>query len=154
MIRTETASIVGVLVAGFPSVKMSRETVEVWHRALHDLPFEDVKVAVEKLLMTSEWFPTIALIRKATLDAMGMLPKSADEAWVEILGAINDHGYAGYPEFSPLVREAVLQVGWRDICMSTQPEAIRRSFVKAYDAIALKQTHLVLTAPLELTMGG
>jgi hypothetical protein len=79
---------------------------------------------------------------------------SADEAWVEILGAINDHGYAGYPEFSPLVREAVLQVGWRDICMSTQPEAIRRSFVKAYDAIALKQTHLVLTAPLELTMGG
>ena len=153
MIRTETASIVGVLVAGFPSVKMSRETVEVWHRSLHDLPYGEVKVAVEKLLMTSEWFPTIALIRKATLDAMGMLPKSADEAWVEIMCAINDHGYAGYPEFSSLVREAVLQVGWREICMSSQPEAIRRAFVKAYEAIALKQMNRVLTAPLELTTG-
>jgi len=152
MIRKETASILAMLVAGFPQAKVTSETAEVWHEFLQDLPYDEVKVAVVRLITGSEYFPTVAAIRKSVLSSMGMLPMPVDQAWSEVCAAVDEHGLRGKPMFSPIVERIVDAIGWWNICMSTQPDMIRRDFFRAYEKVAGEIQQTLLT-PQELVSG-
>jgi len=149
MIRKETGSILAMLVAGYPNVKVTSETAEVWHEFLQDLPFEEVKVAVIRIITGSEFFPTVAAIRKSVLSSMGVLPVPVDQAWAEVCAAVDEHGLRGRPVFSPMVERIVDSLGWWNICMSTQPDSVRRDFFKVYEKVALEVQQTLLT-PQEL----
>jgi hypothetical protein len=67
--RETIAGMMGVLATAFPNQRLSDEEaaakLELYCRSLDDLPEDILKTAIDRLLKTQNWFPTIAEIRQA-----------------------------------------------------------------------------------------
>lgn len=74
------------LCAAFPNARISDQQAIIYSRAMQDVRPEHLEYAVAKCIQVSEWFPTVALLRKyaeaapyslymrrATLEAIGAL---------------------------------------------------------------------------------
>jgi hypothetical protein len=134
--RQETAKILAVLTAGFPHINLSRESVEVYHEALKDLDYGAAQGAVREILLSAEFFPPPAVIRRKVAERAGVLAPSGGEAWSEVTTQARIEGLRGSPTFShPAIRKVVDQLGWYDICMSTNTDTLRAHFLKAYEQI-------------------
>lgn len=135
MNRQETAGLIAVLCAAFPQVTVSRETMRVYHEVLHDLDHEQTKQAVREILLTAEWFPPPAVIRRKVAERAGLLAPSPSDAWAEVMAQVRLHGTRGNPVFShPAIDTTVKALGWWNICMSEMPDTIRAHFLKGYEA--------------------
>jgi len=95
--KLEVAKLVGVLIASFPSSKATPETSVVYERMLADLDYHAANAAVERLLATAKFMPTIAEIREATLTVFAGEIRPGGEAWGAVLRAIGSYGYVRPP---------------------------------------------------------
>src|ERR1043166_1167115 len=66
---TARARMIGKLAAGFPSVGISEDTIDVYVRELYDVPLTLLQRGVTQALESSRFFPTIAELREK-IDAM------------------------------------------------------------------------------------
>ena len=113
---------------------------------LSDIPPSILEVAVKKLIMTNKFLPSIAEIRETAYGIKGMISGTAapdeSEAWGEVIKAIRSVGYYGKPKFShEAITVAVNNIGWQDICMTTNDgmNTLRAQFRRAYQLAAQRQ---------------
>lgn len=142
MTQSECAKIVAVLLAAFPNAKVTTKTSEVYERMLLDQEYPVVNAAVERLLATSRFMPTIAEIRDACLDLSTGERKAGGEAWGELLKAISRNGIYRSPGVDfvftdPVVGRCVESMGWTNLCNSENAVADRARFIELYDKLAI-----------------
>ncbi len=153
MTKLEVAKLVGVLIASFPNSKVSPETSLVYERMLADLDYPAANAAVERLLATARFMPTIAEIRESALTLERGEVRAGGEAWGEVLKAIGRYGYVRQPgvdfEFSDATTvECVRALNWRELCESENPQADRARFIELYDKLAATQRRKDLSGHL------
>ena len=113
---------------------------------LSDIPPSILETAVKKLIMTNKFLPSIAEIREVAYGIKGIISGTAapdeSEAWGEVAKAIRSVGYYGKPKFShEAITTAVNNIGWQDICMTTNDgmNTLRSQFRRAYQLAAQRQ---------------
>ncbi|SMB97824.1 Loader and inhibitor of phage G40P [Thermanaeromonas toyohensis ToBE] len=151
MTEQEAAYLVALAAANFPALqeKDLGPTVELWYRLLQDLPYQVVEKALLKVLSEVRYFPTVAEIRQAAAEIMQPETLSPGEAWALVLQAVKRYG--SYREAEALaalpedVARAVRYLGWREICLSEQPEVVRAQFMKVYEQVIGRQRESVVT---------
>lgn len=113
---------------------------------LSDIPPSILETAVKKLIMTNKFLPSIAEIREVAYGIKGIISGTAapdeSKAWGEVIKAIQSVGYYGKPKFShEAITTAVNNIGWQDICMTTNDgmNTLRAQFRRAYQLAAQRQ---------------
>ena len=113
--------------------------VDTWQAILEDIP-ADLALAALHAMSTSgrEFAPPVGMIRQRALqlvsNATGDRAPDVDLAWGEARQAAASRGYqAGQPDWShPAIAAAVQSIGWKELCHSTNQDALRAHFFKVY----------------------
>ena len=149
MTSEQAFDLVSLLVKSYKSVKIEVETVQIYTAMIVDLDFDSCKAAVYNLIAESEFFPTIASIRKAAVKTITKFP-TGSEAWAEVKREIGRTGYMGQPSFScPQIKQAVQGMGgWRSLCSMPDDEWVRKDFIKAYESYSERAFSDALHTPL------
>jgi hypothetical protein len=114
-------------------------TAQVWAQSFSDTTFEIVLNAVQQHIMKSTYPPTIAEIRLAVVEMTNPnKPKTAQEAWEDVILAIKRFGYyqqdKAFETLEERTKRAVRVIGWQSICQSESIGIERANFVKFYDS--------------------
>lgn len=123
----------------------SPEKTQVYFDALNDLPFDVAMVAAKKVIATLEnpFLPMPAVFRNMALDVTGQVVASFPNAYSEVLRAIRNYGFYKEKEalesLSPLTRKATEAIGWKELCLSEEPDVIRGQFRMAYEALERRE---------------
>ena len=114
--------------------EMPDEQIDIYIDALCDLEADALARAVDVLISTEKFFPSIAGIREAALVDTNRL--SAEEAWAFITRRIQSGGRAaGTRGLTEETKNAVDACGgWVALCESQNPTSERFTFVRSYNA--------------------
>lgn len=139
MTKQEAMKLVALLKAGWPRQELGAETISLYADMLKDIPLAEAQAAVQRIVQTSKWFPTIAEIREQVAEARCALDPP-ELAWGEVQRAISSVGAYHQPLFdNPAIQRAVNAMGWRQICLDENLAATRARFVDAYKAARAQQ---------------
>lgn len=141
MTKLEIKKLVAIIVAAYPTSKITDESVGIYERMLADLDYAAASASVERLLAVSKWLPTVAEIRETSLTLHVGETRPGGEAWGDVLKAIGRHGYMRTPgkDFmfeDPVTAECVSAMNWRELCSSENQVADRARFIETYDQLA------------------
>lgn len=139
MTNKEIANLLALALANFPHMQNMdmRPTAVLWEKMLHDIPYTVAEKALLKVLATCKYFPNVAEIREAAAALTMPRHPTASEAWAAVQEAI--WKYSSYREkealesLPPVVAKVVKEIGWREICLSENPDVIRGQFRRAYE---------------------
>lgn len=159
MTEIEAQKLVSVLVASFPSqmtrfdAEQIKTTMASYRRFMLDLDYAAANAAVERLIATSRFLPTVAEIREATLALVVGEKRDGGEGWGDVLGAVSRWGRYRTPgidfQFAdPVTHECVRLMGWVNICDSENQVADRARFIELYAQLAAKDRREMLTGGL------
>lgn len=159
MTESEAQKLVTVLVTAFPNtmVRLSpdqqQQTMAVYRRMLSDLDYPCANAAIERLLATARFMPTVAEIRGVALSLTAGEQIAGGEAWGKVVKAIADQGAYRVPgtDFvfrDPVTVQAVGALGWVNLCLSENQPADRARFIELYDKLAVRQRQLQLSEGL------
>lgn len=132
----------------------SKESMQLWHKQLEDIPYKVAEVSLNKWVATNKWSPSIADIREM---AVGVTQKGLPqwgEAWQEVCTAIRRYGSYRVGEalnsLSPLARQATQQIGFVNLCMSENQATDRANFRMIYEQLAEREkSNKLLPKPLQ-----
>lgn len=153
MTKAQTAKLLAVVAAAYPSFEVDETRVEVWRELLGDLDFELLGVAVRRHITSSRFAPTVAEIREQAMRASGSEQMTAGEAWGAVHEAVQIYGYyrpqEGLDSLPPLVARAAKQIGWSQICLETEVGVLRGQFMRVFEQLA-RRAEREETLPLSL----
>jgi hypothetical protein len=120
---------------------VSDTVMELYFRALQDLPLEALRVAATIHVRTAKFFPRPAELREAI---EGSTEDAAEIAWVTLLRLVRSVGYYGTPTWTDdATRRAALELfgGWQALCSSLPAEGpellgCAKNFKSVYRAYA------------------
>jgi hypothetical protein len=124
----------------------SPERTQVYWDMLNDLPFDVAMTAGRKVIATLEnpFLPMPAVFRGMALQVTGQTIPSAPDAYAEVLRAIRNFGSYRETEalasLKPMTQKAVRAIGWKDLCLSEEPDVIRGQFRMAYEALEKRES--------------
>lgn len=140
MKRVEVAKLVAMLMAGFPHKDMSELTTRVYEENLLDLDAEAAGRAVQRLIRTNTFLPTVGEIRAAATELVQGPRKAGAEAWQIVQRAIDTIGGYGVPRFAdPIIQGIITRWGWPRMCWEGLTESDRARFIEMYDAAARRE---------------
>ena len=150
------AEILTALAAAYPSFKLTAPTIRIYEQTLGDIPVDGLRAATLDLIAESEWFPTVAKIRKRAFALMASETESMSgyEAWALTLGFVRDG--RGHPIISkarqfdvpPLIEQTVRQVGgWKHLAEAENAAADRARFLEAFERTTEKGEYLARQLP-------
>lgn len=117
-------------------------TFEAYVTYLADVPPEFIRAAVDELIKTSKWLPTVAEIREQAralwINSKGLEEETAEKAWIALLQMIRKHGFVEPKRkafASAAAYQAMRAVGWTAICMAKNNELsfLHNQYVSAYN---------------------
>jgi hypothetical protein len=82
----ETAAIVRVIVAAYPTTEVTDDTLELWANAFATTPTDRVQAAVTAWILDNRWPPTIADVRTVIRDQRADARRRADMQQVAEIG--------------------------------------------------------------------
>ena len=139
MIPPETAKVCAYIAAANPKWLATPETIHVYDELLADLKYEHVLDAVKRILLTSDWVPTPAQIRRTVFEVQGCLAPSKGAAWEEVMRKARAGSRNITPTFShPSISAAVKTFGWYEVCSSINPDTLRSQFWKVYGDLVVE----------------
>jgi hypothetical protein len=154
--KSEVAKLVAVMAAAFPNAKVTPETSSVYERMLADLEYPAANAAVERLLATCKFLPTVAEIRESALTLTSGEVRAGGEAWGDVLRLIGRYGARRYDDGwrassvieDPVAAECVQALGWVNLCDSEDQTADRARFIQLYEQLAAKHRRKQLSESL------
>lgn len=152
MRASEITKLLAVLRGAYPRDKVGDETLPVYIRYLSDLDATDVDRAVDEIIATRKFFPTVSEIRAAVVRGKLGAPNVA-LALVD-LGKVLGHQRAGHrvrpaDYMHPLACEALkLMGGTHAYRASTAPGVWRSQFRKVYEEIVADEVFERVTSQL------
>jgi hypothetical protein len=153
---SEVTEIVMTLLAAYPNRDMSAHTSDVYERSLRDLDRDVAHAAVERLIRTCRFLPSIAEIREACEVTQHGHRRTGEEAWADAMKAVRYVGqYRPMPRFrDPIVTEALKLWGsWEDFASCDHSAADRARFIQLYDELAKRTREQAVAGSLP-TGGG
>ena len=117
-------------------------TFEAYVTYLADVPPEFIRAAVDELIKTSKWLPTVAEIREQAralwINSKGLEEETAEKAWIALLQMVRKHGFVEPKReafTSAAAYQAMRAVGWTAICMAKNNELsfLHNQYVSAYN---------------------
>lgn len=129
------------LAAAFPQPPVTAETTAVYVDALSDMDPEALRLAVDVVIRSDDWFPKIKRLRTACEEfAYGQLSAADDKRWLERyingIGAPYDpvSGVVSKPKSwpNPVMEEAVRLFGWQRF-QESNPEYLARDWEKVWN---------------------
>jgi hypothetical protein len=161
MTQKETAYLLSILRAAYPrfyydvSPDDLKISVDTWTVMLSDTSLEIATVALQRLIATSKFPPTIAEMRESISAVIHPTMPDSGDAWGEVVSAISKYGYYRPEEALASMREpvrlAVKCMGWRELCMSENGMADRAHFLRIYETME-KRTKEDNLIPVALKM--
>lgn len=153
MTKPEVAKLVAVIIAAFPKSGLDENSSAVYERMLVDLDWPAANAAVERLLATAKFPPTIAEIRESALTLHAGEVRPGGGAWGEVLRAIGRYGRNRVPgtdfQFTdPVTADCVRALSWRELCDSENQAADRARFVELYAQLAAQHRRSQLSESL------
>ena len=131
MTRDEALRVLAVLIAAYPTITLTRESIAIYADAISDLAFADAMLGTKKLIRTNKYFPSIAELREATRNTHRM---DGDSAWALVLDEIRRVGAQRIPALPPDVKQAVKAIGgWATLCHSERINVDRTAFLRVYE---------------------
>lgn len=125
---------------------LDEDACDIYFTMLSDIPDQLGYQAALKCLSESNFFPTIAELRKASANIGTHCLPSPEEAWNEAHNLVRYVGNYGIPEFShPLIKKAVDTMGWRELCFSENPSIDRAQFIKIYSTYRQREVNELIT---------
>lgn len=162
MTKEETIAILAIIKTAYPRFysdmdeTSAKATINLWASMFQEDELETVKLALYKLISTSEFPPTIAAVRGAISETInGDLP-TAGSAWGEVIRGMRNFGYTGEEkalrEMNPLTVKAVKCIGWNTLCLTNLENIMtdRAHFFKIYSGIVEREKE-ERNIPLALT---
>lgn len=137
MKHSEVAEIVAMLLQAYPQAQFGPASSAMYERMLVDLDPATALEAVQRLMRTSKWLPTIAEIRTTAADVRHGPKRLGAEAWGDVTEAVRRVGaYRPPPAFTDsLVTDCVGMLGWRNLCLGANDAADRARFIELYDGL-------------------
>lgn len=139
MTEREALTIVAALQGAYPRPEVTPKTVKIYAEILLPLEYPAVRHAVERLLLTAKFLPTIAEIRDAvTANAAPEWPTPGD-AWARVMHLVRKVGsYGTLPSATPfdrMVKRCIEGIGgWTYLCEETENVmADRAHFLRVYE---------------------
>lgn len=151
--RETIAQVLAALLAAYPHAKVREETVEIYCRALADIPPEVLDAAAMACLATCKFFPTIAELRDQAAAVASRAHPSAIEAWGIVMEQVRQHSiYTPHHFDDPLIARLVESIGWYTLCTTTDVAITRAHFTNAYKVLLdrERQDAVMLPAVREL----
>ena len=154
MNREETTQILIILASNykFYNEQMSEKgksdiLVKTWQSCFNDIPYEVVANAIKKTMLTSQFPPTIAEVRKQAIEMISpSTNKTGIEAWNEAYGMICNGLYMTQEQFdmaSPEVKKffgSVRQVKELAQCDTDTVNTVTKGqFLKQYEVITQRE---------------
>lgn len=127
----------------WPTVPFKTDDMEsvakAWRIVLADITLDEATLVLAEVSRRGVPFPpTPGDVAKRVLDARdrraGIAAPDVDEAWAEVQQGIRRCGLvAGPPEWTHTAIAAVVRaIGWRELCMSDNPDVVRAHFLRMY----------------------
>lgn len=117
----------------------NEEAMQLWYEEFKELPYEAVSIGLRRHVNTSKWCPTIAELKEAIV-MITAGNKDWGVAWNECIKAISRYGQYQEEEalasMSPLTRQIVKRLGYRDLCVSENQMQDRANFRMVFDQVA------------------
>lgn len=156
MERNEFAVWAAALQTYYPKEKLlpNKQAMELWYRALRDIPFNVLELALNKWIATEKWSPSIAEIREKSAEIMIGARGDWGEGWKQVLDAVRYYGQyrplAALESMDEVTRECVERLGFLEICRTENMAVERANFRQLYEQTAAKRLKEAQT-PKELT---
>lgn len=136
LVHKQALEILAILTACYPSTKINQATANIYLNFLSQFDYETAKKAVHQIVLTSQYFPSLADLYQALNSFSKKEIPGINEAWAEVMRKIQTIGIYGSPSFShQAILDAVSVIGWRNICMSENISVERAHFMKIYEAV-------------------
>ena len=153
MTSQQVAEIFAILTGAYPRQVITAENARVYATVLGDLQDTALRRAVIEHVATSQWFPSIAELRAAVVEASCTVPP-LDLAWAEVSAEVARVGASEVPQFSdPAIDDVVRAIGWREICLSDKPGIERAAFREMYTARRARDLRITNVGPLAGALG-
>ena len=155
--KADVVQIFKLLATLFPQSARNYEgadalTRDAWYELIKDMPRQLVVEAIKSYAASHVWAPSIAELRAEALKAVNPeLSIGPDEAWGMVVQAIRKYGYTRPQEALASLPEPVARCaqrfGWRELCLSEEPDVVRGQFRKAYETqLAREKTDALIPA--------
>lgn len=139
-VELEITKLVTAMAALFPSVQVGNKTIKGFVAMLRDIPLDILRTAIDQVSSESKFFPTVAEIRERVIALQMPDIPNGITAWGEVMEAFQRYGFYRLPKFdNPITAEAVVCMGWKELCSSENAEADRAHFSRIYDDLARRQ---------------
>ena len=141
MNKTETQKLLTILSIAYNNFDATDpKKTEVWYGLIGDLDFALAKTAVQKLIIDSQYPPTIHDVRKKALEVQHPDIPTPAEAWHILTKNIRKYGSyrasEGIEALPPIVKETAQYMGYKEICRSEDGEGILRAqFMRMYEQV-------------------
>src|SRR5688572_17253271 len=142
MDRDQAAKIVAVLFSSYPQSKYDRDNAQAFVDGIVDLDAATCGAAVQRLIRTNRFLPSISEIREACSARKHGALRTGEEAYATLTEAVRRHGRdygQGSPRFSdPLIARCIgIWGSWNDVCGSPSDDPGGRArFIELYDELA------------------
>jgi len=149
MTNSEVAKLVAMLLQAYPQAQFGPASSAMYERMLVQLDAAAALAAVEQIIRTSKFMPTISEIREAAALQMHGPKRLGAEAWADVNKAVRFVGsYNPPPKFEdPIVGRCVAMMGWESLCRSTNDAADRARFIDLYEGIVDREWVETLAHP-------
>lgn len=132
----ELLTVLAILDTNYRVKTMPKEQIAIWYELLKDIDYSIINKAVQKIMLTSKFYPTIAEIRSNCLELVQGHKKSGMEAWgifrqyVNLYSTSDD--YQRLKKDHPDVYDLVKSVGGRELLMGNA-SFVRPEFERMYN---------------------
>ena len=124
--------------------EFTKEQIEIWYSFLKDYSIEDFSIAIQDLIKTEKYLPSIAHITEQIVKNKTSNVPSAEEEWQEVLKAVRKYG--SYREedalnsLKPYTSQIVRYVGYFRICTAGPEEQTwnKKEFIAEYNSLKNK----------------
>ena len=121
--------------------EFTQEQVEVWYSFLKDYKLNDFILAIQELIKTEKFMPSIAHITEHIAKTHLKGISDAESEWGNVISTV--HRFGSYREEEALnslpeyTRKIVRLIGYYRICTSTQEEQVwnKKEFIEEYNAL-------------------
>jgi len=143
MRRSECVKLLTAIAAVFPTFAVDEERAAVWFDLIGDLEYPVADLALRKVLATAKFIPTIAEIREAAASLEGPDEITPGEAWGELMAAVRrfyvTDAEEAYASLRPSVARVARILGWREIYLADNIEALRAHFMQIFQSLAERE---------------
>lgn len=146
--------LVAAMKAAYPSDKFipDEDAAKIWYQMLKDIEYRRLSMALQKHMMTSQFPPTIADLRKHSIQEQDHMSDLA--AWALVRQAISNSTYHSEEEFAklpPLIQKAIgYPANLREMAsmdIETVNSVEQSNFLRVYRATVAREKELLQLSP-------